>query len=166
MTINYCELPRPAKAEHRITSRPRSGENCIAHAAGAKDEWWEPHDDRIWPFPPGHPCYNYRVESLVCVYESLGYRVCASAVHEPNCEKIAIYGRNGIYEHAARQNIVDGTWTSKLGPEDDINHTTLEALIDTADGVKGYGNVVVVMSRSTGQYPPSVCCRGCLDATK
>ena len=53
-------------------------------------------DDRIWPFPPGHPCYNYRVESLVCVYESLGYRVCASAVHEPNCEKIAIYGRNGI----------------------------------------------------------------------
>jgi len=151
MTICYSDFPNLSNAPHRSTSNPTSEENCIAHAAGAHGEWWDPAEGRIWPVNP--PYDNDKIESLVRVYETLGYVVCDSAEHEPDYEKIAIYGKGGVYEHAARQLIEDGTWTSKLGPEDDINHATLEAL---ADG--RYGSVVRIMKRLRSEHEETKCC--------
>ena len=150
MTIHYSALPNLREATHRKTSDPASDENCIAHTVGARGEWWEPIMGRYWPLGP--PYYNHRVESLVRVYERFGFVVCDSAEHESEYEKIAIYGDGEEYTHAARQLTADGIWTSKLGPDDDINHATLEAL---AGGT--YGQVVKLMRRRAGVEDRKCC---------
>jgi hypothetical protein len=151
VTINYSSFPHLQNSPHRKTSEPAGGENCIAHAVGARGEWWEPVIGRFWPLGPPH--YNHKIESLVRVFERMGYVECDSADHDPEYEKIAIYGDEGVYTHVARQLIEDGSWTSKLGPEDDINHATPEAL---AGGE--YGNVVKIMRRPITGNESANCC--------
>ncbi len=150
MTLHYSAFPNLRNATHRKTSEPASQENCIAHAAGARGEWWEPVLGRFWPIGP--PFYNHRVESLVRVFERLGYVICDSSEHETSFEKLAIYADGGQYTHVARQ-LPDGTWTSKLGAEDDINHLTLESL-EGGD----YGRVVRILSRRIAARSESTCC--------
>jgi hypothetical protein len=82
--------------------------------------------------------------TLVMVFATLEYALCDSDNCEAGYEKIAIYGKGSEddeYEHVARQ-LADGTWTSKLGPDDDINHPTLDSL---AGG--SYGKVLKIMKR-------------------
>lgn len=70
------------------------------------------------------------------------YKVCESGSLESGIEKIAIYvDDSGIPQHVARQ-LQDGTWTSKLGKEEDIQHNLLEALEGDL-----YGKVTVFMMR-------------------
>ena len=145
LTIDYSAFPNLTADNHERTSDPASGENCIAHSVGAWGEWWEPIIGRFWPVGP--PYYNHRIESLVHVFERMGFAASDSAEFEPEYDKIAIYGDGGEYTHAARQLREDGTWTSKLGPADDIKHATPEALSGGA-----YGNVAKIMRRrSTGR---------------
>ncbi len=67
-------------------------------------------------------------------------------------EKIAIYvDTDGVPTHAARQ-LPDGSWTSKLGDWEDIQHQTLEALEtgnDKAHQELGYGKVAKIMRRAS-----------------
>jgi hypothetical protein len=149
--IDYAAFPNLRASAHRKTSEPASQENCIAHAAGARGEWWEPIIGRFWPV--GAPFYNHRIDSLVRIFERMGYVLCESAEHEPEYQKIAIYGVGDQYTHVARQLQENGTWTSKLGAEDDINHATLEAL---ADGE--YGRVARIMRRRISVRGESTCC--------
>jgi len=82
------------------------------------------------------------IEALVQVFESLGYESCGrDDTLEDGYDKVALYERNGMYKHAARQ-LPDGKWTSKLGREEDISH-------DTPDCVAGtiYGRVHCIMRR-------------------
>ena len=151
MTIDYAAFPNLTKDNHRLTSAPASGENCVAHAAGAPGEWWEPILGRIWPVGP--PYYNHKVESLVRVFERAGFVLCDSPEHEPGYEKIAIYGDGDEYTHVARQLITDGTWTSKLGPEDDVNHATPDALAGGA-----YGKVAKILRRPISARDGAKCC--------
>lgn len=102
-------------------------------------EWWDPAEDQIWP--DGVP-RDYSVEAIVSVFATLEYALCDSADLEPGYEKVAIYSDDDEYTHSARQ-LVDGTWTSKLGPDDDINHPTVESL---AGG--SYGKVCKIMKRA------------------
>jgi hypothetical protein len=149
VTIHYSVLPGLHASVHRKTSDPAADENCIAHTLGARGEWWEPIIGRFWPLGP--PFYNHRVESLVHLYERNGFDVCDSADLESGFDKVAIYGNDGEYTHAARQ-LPDGTWTSKLGPEDDINHATLDAL---AGGE--YGHVIKIMRRRSNLASMKCC---------
>jgi hypothetical protein len=71
----------------------------------------------------------------------LGSSLCATADLEAGVEKTALYAVGEKPSHAARQ-LASGIWTSKLGPNIDIEHTTLEAL---AGGV--YGELAAVLSR-------------------
>jgi hypothetical protein len=151
VTIYYSEFPNLRDSNHRPTSDPTSEENCIAHAIGACGEWWEPVFGRIWP--AGAPYYNYKIESLVYVYERLGFIVCESSEWEPEFEKIAIYGKDGVYTHAARQLPKSVAWTSKLGPDDDISHTTLDVLVGGS-----YGTVVKIMKRPRRYDDQTKCC--------
>jgi hypothetical protein len=80
-------------------------------------------------------------------FEALGYEVCDDRRLEPGYEKIAIYGLAGSPEHAAKQ-LLDGSWSSKLGYLNDIVHATLEAL----EG-PDYGSVEVIMRRPRARSP-------------
>jgi hypothetical protein len=82
-------------------------------------------------------------------YSVEGYAVCAtqSRVLENSIEKVAIYVDDaGGPTHAARQ-LADGTWTSKLGEWEDIQHNTLEAMEDSGGLGLGYGKVALVLRR-------------------
>jgi hypothetical protein len=66
---------------------------------------------------------------------------------EHGVEKVAIYvDCDGVPTHAARQ-LADGTWTSKLGEWEDIQHDTLEAMEDREDLGLGYGKVGLLLRR-------------------
>jgi hypothetical protein len=59
-------------------------------------------------------------------------------------EKVAIYATDEGPAHAARQ-LENSRWTSKLGPDDDIEHT-LEGLCSPL-----YGSVVQFLRRPVAQ---------------
>jgi hypothetical protein len=120
--------------------------NCIAFAAGETHRfWWPPPPAPLsggsyWP--PGVAAEE-TLAAFVAAFESLGYDVCADGSFESAVEKVAIYAKNGVPTHAARQSVAEGKWLSKLGRAYDIAH-------DDPDGVggePGYGDVVVYMQR-------------------
>ena len=80
------------------------------------------------------------IATFLRAYESLGYAQCDNTELEAGFTKVALYANGQEPTHAARQ-LPDGTWTSKLGPLEDISHTL--------DGLVGneYGSVVAVLKR-------------------
>jgi hypothetical protein len=128
--------------DYEVTSPEAITYNCIAWAAGQSDAWWEPVRGPGYYWPEDAP-WDDRVDSLVKVFQLLHFEVCESVVPEPGYEKIAIYGEDDAYIHAARQ-IEGGRWTSKLGTHKDIAHTTLDGL---AGPDPAFGAVVVIMRR-------------------
>lgn len=138
MSFDESLFPRLSDG-YQVTSPPSRQYNCIAWAAGVNDEWWDPSADGKWPAGLAR---NDAIGTLVSLYEGLGFTPCDQAAFEPGHEKIAIYGDDGIWAHAARQ-LPGGRWTSKLGSADDIEHATLGAL-ESED----YGHVLVILKRS------------------
>jgi hypothetical protein len=129
--------------EWRITSEYDEGYNCIAFAVHDTRQFWDPDmiGVRGYYWPPGIP-RDFRVSTLIRVYEIHGFRGCDNGELESGFEKVAIYGTsadNGT--HAARQKD-SGVWTSKLGESEDIEHDTLEGLEGDV-----YGKVFVIMKR-------------------
>ena len=139
MAIDHSQFPDLARTGHRVTSPPDPVYNCIAWAAGVTDAWWWPDPRGYDYWPPGLPCQE-TVDAFVKVFETLGYVACADDALETGWEKVALYALNGVPTHAARQ-LPSRRWTSKLGPEDDIEHEL--------DGLVGplYGAVVQVLRR-------------------
>jgi hypothetical protein len=133
-------FPRLRGTAYRITSPASDVYNCIAWAAGDTQHWWWPGDPARTYWPVGAP----RLESLGAfrdAFATLGYVVCEQADWEPDFEKIALFAdAEGTPSHAARQ-LRDGTWTSKLGMSEDIQH----ALEDLTGEV--YGSVVHILKR-------------------
>jgi hypothetical protein len=93
-----------------------------------------------YPWPADLP-RDVSVETLMKVYERRGFVVCDGIELEVGFEKIAIYGASGEWEHAARQ-LSSGKWTSKMGPDEDIEHDSPE---DLAGGE--FGMVVCILKR-------------------
>jgi len=87
------------------------------------------------------------MEAFVYAYETLGYKLCYDNSLESGIEKIAIFGKNNpadgstIPTHAALQ-LESGEWTSKMGPLEDISHTTVDAVNGPV-----YGKPIYYMSR-------------------
>jgi len=144
-------FPRLRRGDYRVTSCETTGYNCIAHAAGKNDNWWWPVDAHVegvhWPvgIEP-----EETMEAFVRAYGTQGYAICAARDLEDGLEKIAVYvDADGTPTHAARQ-LPNGSWTSKLGDWEDIQHQTLEALEtgeDEAHQGLAYGKVAVFMAR-------------------
>lgn len=128
------------------TSGKANRYNCIAWAAGIDTDWWWPDARGIGKWPPSAP-RAITMQAFVEAFASLGYKLCYNSTLESGLEKIAIYGRvskstgETIPTHAALQ-LASGEWTSKMGPLEDIQHTT-------ADDVNGpvYGKPIYYMSR-------------------
>jgi len=132
-------LPNLTAETYRITSPANWQYNCIAWAVGQTDSWWWPTSGQFWP--PGVP-REETLEAFIAALETLGFTTCATSELEPGLEKIALYSIENIPTHMARQ-LSSGWWTSKLGPNFDIEHSNLEVV---AGGV--YGNPVAFLSRS------------------
>lgn len=126
---------------YTITSEETTEYNCIAWAANDTEAWWEPDPLYLSFWPTGVPRI-YSLDAYIKAYQTLGFIVCNSLEYEKDFEKIAIYvDNNGNPTHAARQ-LDSGSWTSKLGSLEDIEHKTLDSLSE-------YGTVAVLMKRST-----------------
>jgi len=72
----------------------------------------------------------------------MGYEICTNAGLEVGFDKIALYGKDGEWQHASRQ-LANGKWTSKLGNEEDIEHATPKDLSGNL-----YGRVHCIMKRA------------------
>ena len=115
--------------------------NCIAWAAEEDDRWWWPVPSPFAYWPPGLPRV-VTLDNFITAFETLGYEPTEKDHLEPGFEKVAVYvDANGVPTHMARQR-ESGMWTSKLGPQEDIDHDTLE---DLEGGV--YGHVARVLRR-------------------
>lgn len=51
-----------------------------------------------------------------------GYQVCGDGNPEEGYQKLALFAKDGVPTHAARQ-LSDGKWTSKIGGHVDVRHT-------------------------------------------
>ena len=133
-------FPRLSPTTFALTSPSTGLYNCIAWAADDTTRWWWPVHPRVGYYWPPEARRVLTVEAFVEAFQTLGYEVCDSDKPEPGWEKVAIFASNDVPTHAARQ-LETGRWTSKLGPEEDIQHTL--------HGLQGgyYGDVVLVMKR-------------------
>jgi hypothetical protein len=84
---------------------------------------------------------EHTIEAYQKAFEASGFAVCSSAALEPGLQKVALYATGTEPQHAARQ-LPTGSWTSKIGISDDIEHETLEAL----EG-EDYSKVVLIMQQ-------------------
>jgi hypothetical protein len=120
--------PNLVTVGYAVTSRRDDKYNCVAWAAKEDTRrWWEPIDEPGCFWPKLVPM-DYAFENYVKVFEVLGYRRCEDSSPRLGFEKVAIYQcDDGSFGHVARQ-VHSGAWTSKLGPYEDIEHTTPLAL--------------------------------------
>jgi len=135
-------FPNSIEEPFEETSPPTKGSdsiqyNCIAWAYEDNTQWYWPHPNRFWP---ENIPMEVSLNAFQRLFESKGYEVCFDSSLEEGLKKIAIYSKNDLPTHAARQ-LPDGLWTSKLGTEHDVSHT-IEGM---SDGY--YGNVAVIMKK-------------------
>jgi len=135
------DLPTLARQGYSVTSPCSAKYNCIAWAAHDQERWWQPvggmDEDYYWP--EGVRA-DLSVAAFVEAFESLGFEPCNDTALESGMEKVAIIaGSDGRPRHVARQ-LADGTWTSKLGPYEDVVHAL--------DACGDYGSVAAVLRHS------------------
>jgi len=128
---------------YEVTSPKDGGYNCFAFAADDTTRKWDPTPPWYWPV--ANRDLNISIETIIDCYQFIGYEVDEgkSMAYEEGFEKIAIYTKNNIVKHAAKQEN-NGLWKSKLGDYWDIHHTLA--------GLEGkkydeYGKVAIVLKR-------------------
>lgn len=121
--MSWIDGTFPGAIGRHVETSPCNGEyNCIAWAAGEDHRWWTNTVGYYWPVRR-----SPLVSSLIAAFESIGYTHCTDETLEFGFEKVAIYAYKGAWKHASRQ-LASGKWTSKLGPDEDIEHDTAECL--------------------------------------
>ena len=160
-------FPKLAIAGYEKTSDQTGGQlddgsyNCIAWAAeDVNHKFWWPNRFGYW-LP-----WVRRENSVRCFVKTfrwLGYFRCKSSRRELGFDKVALYAihcsqqpippptslnelRDWTPTHMARQ-LSDGTWTSKCGCDEDINHFLLDALKCHGPTTAKYGSPVIYMKR-------------------
>lgn len=133
-------FPELVAKDWQITSPRSRTYNCIAWAAGDVHRWWWPDAQGLYYWPP-NVSRTETIQAFIDAYGQLDYSLCDTGALEGGHEKVAIYARKDRPTHVARQ-LADGRWTSKLGPNVDIEHGLA--------GLKGsrYGNVAAVLRRA------------------
>jgi hypothetical protein len=125
--------------------------NCIAWAANEDFRWWWPIPEDLYYWPENAP-KEETLEAFVKAFETLGYVACENENLENGFEKVTIYvDKSGRPTHAAKQ-LIDGKWTSKLGPYIDIEHelNCLREYVLNIDGTD-YGTVAAVLKRELAE---------------
>jgi len=135
-------LPNLAAAGYQVTSPKDKSYNCVAWAVeGNCNRWWEPSNGPGHFWPKSLPM-TYNFANYVGVFELAGYTLCSDASFVKGFEKVAIFQDvSGEFTHVAKQ-LATGSWTSKLGKCEDIEHMTVDVLIST-----DYGKPAVYLHR-------------------
>jgi hypothetical protein len=113
--------------------------NCIAFAMGDVDRWWwptkRPTAGVFWPLHGiGHR--EPTVSNFMAMLHQQGFSSCQDGNYEQGFDKVELCSQPfDRVTHIAKL-LPDGTWHSKLGPDEDVIHE-LSAL----EGSK-YGKVV------------------------
>ena len=138
-------FPGLSSSSYRITSPATGAYNCIGWAAGDSTAWWWPDDDpdndaAYWPRDVPR---EETIAAFVAAFGTLGYVPCGDEILEAGFKKVAIYATtNDRSQHAAKQ-LAEGSWSSKLGTREDIEHS-LHALEGDI-----YGRVILLLKRPT-----------------
>ena len=120
-------FPNLKPTDYKETSKKDDNYNCIGWALGDKHRFWWPWGKPPYYWPPGLPL-DPTLNNFVAAFATVGYSPCDSFAPEEGFEKVVIYVNDqGRPTHAARM-VENGRWTSKLGPEEDIEHKTLGGL--------------------------------------
>lgn len=138
--------------DFKITSPENPNYNCIGWAYNYNNRWMQPPDgtkvfDGVSSYWPANICEDQDIDCLIDAFIAKGYSICSSWEHEKGYQKVALYTKIGtrLWTHASReltQPPVTGKWTSKLGAQNDIQHSnpyTIEGYI--------YGKVYCIMKR-------------------
>lgn len=137
-----AQVPRLEHFDWERTSDKTEGYNCFAWAGGDEHRVWSPTAlgaGVYWPL--GIPALP-TLDGVIDAYVKEGFERCDDHLPEGGFVKIAIFlDAVGEPRHAARQ-LVDGTWTSKLGGHIDVWHEKVEAV-----GGLMYGEPQVYMRR-------------------
>lgn len=142
-----AHFPNLIVSEYQKKSDETPDYNCIAWAAGDSSRWWWPSPFSYWPTEAPQ---EVTLEGYRAVFELMGYEECGTEELEPGFEKVGIYvDADGSPTHAAKQ-LENGSWTSKLGSWEDIEHQTLHALEGTG---LGYGTIALILRRPRIMIP-------------
>ena len=117
-------FPKLSSEDFEIVDEPTRQYNCIAYAAGDTSQWWWPNGIDYWP---PWVSLNNRMESLKEALAGLGYEPCDDGNVEDEYQKVALYGSQERFEHAAVQ-MPNGRWRSKMGQGPVIEHRGPESL--------------------------------------
>ena len=141
----------------KITSPWTYDYNCIAWAVGlSTNRLWPVVEDEdgniidpsnydefdeelLWPENVKH---DKTIESFIDCFRHYGFEICDNGNFENGFIKIALYQKDNECTHACRQ-LENGFWTSKMGPLNDIQHSTPEVL----EG-QYYGKVTTFMKKN------------------
>lgn len=138
------ELPNLTDHNCTVASPVTCRYNCIAWAAGNNTRNWWPDPMGVGYWPHGVP-REVTTAAFLAAYATVGFKLTFDGNLQDGIEKLAVYGKGQpgaeIPTHAALQ-LQSGEWTSKLGPFEDIVHTT-------PDAVNGpvYGQVICYLER-------------------
>jgi hypothetical protein len=113
--------------------------NCLAFVLGDYENWWEPLGLYGHYWPPGFP-EDVTVETVTKIIKLHGFVVELAPGTPPRADSIAIFAKGEDWEHFAK--FVDGIWSSKIGEDHDITHSSPEILEGDL-----YGRVVKILSR-------------------
>lgn len=143
MRAIYSAFPLLRGATHQKTSESTTKYNCIAWAVGDTTRAWWPDTAyaRQYYWPLGIP-REATIEAFAKMFQGFGFSPCNSGEYEAGYVKIALYAKNRIPTHAAKQSD-NGLWSSKLGDEEDLDHP-LEALVGLH-----YGQVIMFFRKPT-----------------
>jgi hypothetical protein len=121
----------------------------MAWAGGDDSRWWQPTPIPMggYYWPPGLPVVD-TIDNYERALEAHGYTRCADGSLEAGVEKVALYQwpGEGKFSHAARQ-LANGSWASKCGQLQDIEHASPHDLVGPRQ--YGYGEVAQYMCRSS-----------------
>lgn len=126
-----------------VYSPPDFNYNCIAWAMGMSDRWGS-HDNVPWAWWPPTVKKNGHPESLINAFKYFGFEICDNGIVEDGFDKVALYQKNGLWQHAAK--IIDnGVYYSKFGCNVDAHHGPGNILFE------GYGEIYAYMKRPYSQ---------------
>ena len=132
--------PWLSESDYEVKSEATDSYNCASWALEITNrKWWPNARSKGYHWPINE--HKETLDAFVEVYGTFGYTQCENATLEEGFEKLAIYTKQGIPVHVARQ-LANGIWTSKCGWNwEDIEHE----LDDIKDLM--YGTVEIYMKR-------------------